>query len=99
MATMPMQTADTDQSVETSGSVDDGSEEFVIKRAADGSLSVYVEKGEDESAEQTAQPVGSPGEALQAALQWLKSGPSGGESSEAQFQQGYASRGAPVVSA
>ena len=99
MATMPMmqqQTPDADQATEgqevTAPGQDDGSEEFVIKRASDGSLSVYVETGEDESAEQSAKPVDSPGEALQAALQWLKSGPSGANA-EQQLQQGYASRG------
>jgi hypothetical protein len=59
---------------------DDGSTEFCVVLAADGSLSCYVEAGEDESAEQGATPVKSIGEALKWVLQQYQQKAGGGAS-------------------
>jgi hypothetical protein len=101
MATMmkPMMTQDPDaaaEGAEQMGSAAGEGEvkEFVIRMVADGSLSVYREVNEDESAEQNAQPVRDIGQACQEALKWYQESSSQGasETADQQFDAGFKSR-------
>lgn len=100
MATMmkPMMTQDPDaaaEGAEQMGAADEGEvKEFVIRMAADGSLSVYQEVNEDESAEQNAQPVRDIGQACQEVLKWYQASSSRGasETADQQFNAGFKSR-------
>ncbi len=87
MATMPMQAQPMPAGDEMAEPAGAGGIELCIKIAGDGSISVYKETGEDESAEQGAQQVGGIGEALQWALKEFKAMSQGDEQS--QLQAGF----------
>jgi hypothetical protein len=91
MATRPMiPPADPETAADAAapGEDQDGGTEIVLKVAEDGSLSVYQEVGEDESAEQSATPAANIGEALKEILRLYK-GLSAGDGQD-QLQAGFA---------
>ena len=71
---------------------DDGSTELCIKIDQDGTISVYKETGEDETAEQSAQQVQDIGQALAWCLREYKA--MGQAGAESQLKAGYASASA-----
>lgn len=88
MATLPMMQAPMGQENAGEGAEDDGSTELCIKIAQDGTISVYKEVGEDESAEQTAEQVGDIGQALSWCLKQYKA-MSGDSDAMGQLQAGF----------
>lgn len=80
----------TDPSADGAGG--DGSTEICIKVAADGSLSVYMEQGENEAGEDQSQPAADIGDALKQALDLYRqvAAKQGGDP-QAQFDHGYKS--------
>ena len=73
MATSPMMQPAMSQDGSEPAEADDGSTELCIKIAQDGSISVYKEVGEDETAEDSAEQVGDIGQALSWCLKQYKS--------------------------
>lgn len=73
MATSPMMQAPMGQDEDSEGGAADGGTELCIKIAQDGSISVYKEVGEDETAEDSAEQVGDIGQALSWCLKQYKS--------------------------
>ena len=97
MATNPMMQQppmadpeDQNEAPEPGAEQDDGSTELCIKIAQDGTISVYKESGEDETAEQSAQQVSDIGQALAWALKEYKSMDSRGATS--QFDAGFGAK-------
>lgn len=101
MATNPMMQSPMGQEQEgpaeeaMPGEEADGGTELVIKVGADGSISVYKEAGEDESAEQTAQQVSDIGQALAWCLKEFKALNAGGGDAQSQFQAGFGEQPKP----
>jgi hypothetical protein len=101
MATNPMMQSPMGQEQEgpaeeaMPGEEADGGTELVIKVGADGSISVYKEAGEDESAEQTAQQVSDIGQALAWCLKEFKALNAGGGDAQSQFQAGFGAETKP----
>ncbi len=84
---MPMQDAETPAEAAAPGEEADTGVELCIKIADDGSISVYKETGEDETAEQSAQPVADIGQALAWCLREYKGLDRQG--AESQFDAGF----------
>lgn len=63
--------------------------ELCIKIGADGQISVYKEAGEDETAEQSAQPVSDIGQALAWCLKEYKAMATQGKDATSQLQAGF----------
>ena len=89
MATSPMMPPAMGQDGAEPDEADDGGTELCIKVGQDGTISVYKESREGESAEQGAQQVGDIGQALSWCLREYKA-LSGGDA-ESQLQAGFGS--------
>lgn len=90
MATPPMmQQAPMGQDGAQAADADDGSTELCIKIAQDGTISVYKEAGEDETAEDSAEQVGDIGQALSWCLKQYKALSNGGGDAVSQLQSGF----------
>lgn len=88
MATQPMmQPMAGDPDAMTEGPNEPGMTEFCIGKASDGSLSVWMEQGADETAEANAQPANDIGAALKMVLD-LYNGTDQQDAS-AQFDEGF----------